>query len=170
MQQRKELVMILISNDEGSLKFHFTTELSRTDQDIDLWFPLSYRQNLFAEVEAVLWRHGIANHVVSIESIRTMGNCTDYKVRYVPAMKSIVIHGVTVVQDVSVLSPSFAKEIPDAFNHCKSKDEVLNYLSEACPTCFGFGSLPVVYQGAEDRQTCKHCLGTGSLDPLTCIN
>ena len=165
--QRKELVMILVSNSDCSLKFHFTSELSRANQDIDLWFPLSDKKNLFPEVETVLKINGIANHVVSIEPIRKMSNpgseCIDYKIRYAPVVRGIVIHGITVIHDISLLHPISVTEIHAAFRSCTSQDEVLKLKSEICPTCFGYGSIPFGFTG---RVPCKTCLALGSTDPL----
>lgn len=165
--QRKELVMILVSNPDHSLKFHFISELSRANQDIDLWFPLSDKKNLFSEVETVLKINGVANHVVSIEPIRKMSNpdseCIDYKIRYAPVVRGIVIHGVTVIHDVSLLHPISVTEIHAAFRSCTSQDEVLKLKSEICPTCFGYGSIPFGFTG---RVPCKTCLALGSTDPL----
>lgn len=165
--QRKELVMILISNSDGLMKFHFTSELSRANQEIDLWFPLSDKNNLFAEVEAVLTMNGIADHVVSIEVIRKMSNpgseCIDYKIRYAPVVRGIVIHGVTVIHDISVLHPISVTEIHAAFRSCTSPDEVLKLKAEICPVCFGYGSVPFGFAG---RVPCRTCLSLGSTDPL----
>ena len=79
---RKQIIAIVSSVSRGYI-LHFTSgPLQFTQDGTDLWFPVSDYGAVFTACENLLYLHRIANNVVQVEGIRTVGNATDFLVTY----------------------------------------------------------------------------------------
>ena len=80
--KRKQVVAIVCSTSRG-YALHFTSgPLQSTYVGSDLWFPISDYGDVFTACEDILGLHRVANNVVQVDEVRTVGDATDFLVTY----------------------------------------------------------------------------------------
>lgn len=79
---RKQVVAIVCSTNRG-YALHFTSgPLQYTYAGTDLWFPISDYGAVFTTCEDILCLHRVANNVVQVDEVRSVGASTDFLVTY----------------------------------------------------------------------------------------